>query len=66
MAKYTAEDHANWEAALEEGYGYKHVAEMYGVDEKTVTKRFPGKGWTNEQVREHAALMRGSKARVLS
>lgn len=64
--KYSPEDIANWEAALNEGYGYKHVAEMYGVAEKTVSSHLPGRGWTNEQVREHAALMRSNKARVLS
>jgi len=52
---------ANWEAALDEGYAHKHVAEMYGVPRARVRKHFPGRGWTPKQISEHASLMRRSR-----
>ena len=56
----------NWEAALDEGYAYQHVSEMYGVPKALVRKHFPGRGWTRKQIIAHAALMRASRASVLS
>jgi uncharacterized protein YjcR len=58
------EEVANWKAALEEGYGYQHVAEMYGVSKQTVRKYLPGMGWTPQQIRAHGAYMR-NQGRVL-
>ena len=55
---------ANWEALLDEGYGYKHVAEVYKVGHKTVRKYLPGRGWTRAQIIEHATLMRSSSVKV--
>lgn len=49
---------ANWEAALDEGYAYQHVSEMYSVPKALVRKHFPGRGWTREQIREHASAAR--------
>lgn len=58
----TEEVIAKWSAALDEGYAYKHVSEMYGVAKETVAKYLPGRGWTRKQISEHAALMRRSRA----
>lgn len=59
--KKTPEEIAKWEALLDEGYGYKHVAEVCGVGHSTVRKYLPGRGWTHAQVIEHAALIRHSR-----
>lgn len=54
----TPEVLANWEAALDEGYGYQHVAEMYGVHRDTIRKHLPGRGWTHKQATEHGTFMK--------
>ena len=54
----TPEQVANWKAALDEGYSYKHVGELFGVPRATVARHLPGRGWTRKQISEHAALMR--------
>jgi uncharacterized protein YjcR len=51
-----------WAEALDEGMGYKHVGEVFNVSARTIRKYLPGRGWTPEQIREHAALMRRSHA----
>jgi hypothetical protein len=56
--KYSPEDVANWSAALDEGYGYKHVGEMYGVPDDTVRRYLPGRGWTLDQIQLHGRVMR--------
>lgn len=59
----TPEMLANWEAALDEGYAYQHVSEMYSVDKAVVRKHFPGRGWTRAQIVAHGALVRnGNRA----
>jgi uncharacterized protein YjcR len=54
----TPEDIAQWEAALDEGYAYKHIGEMYGVHRETVRKHLPGRGWNRKQITEHGQVMR--------
>jgi len=54
----TPEVIAEWSARLDEGYGYQHVAEMYGVSKVTVRKYLPGRGWTRKQVTEHGTFMK--------
>lgn len=58
QVRYTPEDIANWEAALREGYGYKHVGEMYGVGRETIRKHLPGRGWKHQQIAEHGVFMK--------
>lgn len=55
---------ANWEAALDEGYAYQHVSEMYGVPKALVRKHFPGRGWTPEQIRAHGAAVKHLNAKL--
>ena len=68
----TEEDLAKWSEALDDGMGYKHVSEVYGVARSTLMRYLPGRGWTRKQISEHAALMRkhnrtlASSALVLS
>jgi transposase len=59
------EEVANWKAALEEGYSYQHVAEMYNVNRETVRRYLPGMGWNRKQISAHGALMRNANASVL-
>jgi len=47
-----------WAKALDEGMGYRHVGEVFNVSPRTIAKHLPGRGWTREQIGEHAALMR--------
>ena len=47
-----------WAAALDEGMGYKHVGEIFNVSARTIRKHLPGRGWTPEQIREHAKAVR--------
>lgn len=54
----TAEVIANWKAALDEGMGYKHVAEVFGVSRTTIMRHLPGRGWTHKQVSEHGTFMK--------
>jgi uncharacterized protein YjcR len=49
---------ARMEPYFEEGYSYKAVGEIFGVDQKTVKNWFPGRGWTYDQARELAAMTR--------
>ena len=62
--KPTPEALANWDAALTEGYGFQHVAEMYGVSKQTVAKYFPGRGWTKDQARAHGTFMKHNNAKM--
>lgn len=62
--KPTTEELAKWDAALEEGMGFQHVAELYGVSKHTVAKYFPGKGWTKQQAREHGTFMKHHNAKM--
>ncbi len=55
---------ANWEAALDEGYGFQHIGEMYGVSKQTVAKYFPGRGWTPEQARSHGTFMKHNNVKM--
>lgn len=58
----TAEELANWEAALDEGMGYKHVGEVFGVSRVTVAKYLPGRGWNRKQIGQHSQLLQRNRA----
>ena len=58
IRKINPEFVALWEPYLDEGMGYKHVAEVFGVGKDIVRKHYPGKGWTHEQVSEHGTFMK--------
>lgn len=60
----TPEVLAAWDALLKENYGYQHIAEMYGVAKETVRREFPGRGWTQAQIREHGTAVRHLNAKV--
>ena len=55
---------ALWEPYLDEGYGYIHVAQIFGVDKGTVRKHFPGKGWTHEQLSAHGTFMKHNNEKL--
>lgn len=57
-APFTPEEIAKWEATLDEGYSYKHTAEVHGIHQVTVAKYLPGRGWTRKQITQHGALVR--------
>lgn len=60
----TPERIAEWSAALDDGMGYKHVAESFGVAITTVRKYLPGRGWTRKQVTEHGTFMKNHNAKM--
>lgn len=49
---------ALWESYLDEGMPILYVAEMFGVDEETVARHYPGRGWTHAQVSAHGTFMK--------
>lgn len=55
---------AEWKKALEEGMGYKHVAEVFGVSTTVIRKYLPGMGWTPQQAREHGTFMKHNNAKM--
>lgn len=55
---------ALWESYLDEGMGYKHVGEMFGVSEWTVAKYYPGRGWTHAQAVEMGTFMKHHNERM--
>lgn len=57
---------ALWEPYLEEGMGYKHVAEVFGVGKSTVRNHYPGRGWTHRQVVEQGRFMRDHNRKMQS
>lgn len=58
---------ADWSAALDEGYGYKHVGEIFGVHRDLIRKHLPGRGWTHAQITAQGTMMKhhNEKMRVL-
>jgi len=49
---------ALWEPYLDEGMGYRHVAEMFGVHANTVSKYYPGRGWTQPEAAALGTFMK--------
>jgi hypothetical protein len=49
---------ALWEPYLDEGMAAKHVGQIFGVDQVTVARYYPGRQWTYDQARELAAMNR--------
>lgn len=49
---------ALWESYFDEGMSRKHVAEVFSVDQSSVEKYYPGRGWTPQQAREHGVFVR--------
>jgi uncharacterized protein YjcR len=56
--KVTEEAIAEWSKALDDGMGYQHVAEAFGVSKGTVRKYLPGRGWTRKQITSHGTYMK--------
>jgi hypothetical protein len=55
---YHPEMVAQWETYLDEGYSYRAIAEIFGVDREKVRKRLPGRGWTHKQAVELGTFMK--------
>lgn len=55
---------ALWGPHLDEGMGYKHVAEIFGVHKHTVRKYYPGRGWTQRQAAELGTYMKHHNERM--
>ena len=54
---FTQEEIAAWGEALDEGLSYKHVGEVFGVHQETVSKYHPGRGWTRQQMGAHSQFV---------
>lgn len=50
------------EGYLEEGYSFKAISEMLHVNEQTLAKHFPGRGFTTKQSSEVALMARKMEA----
>lgn len=51
------------EELLDDGASNLEVARTIGCDERTIRRRFPGRGWTKQQAAEHSALLSGRRYR---
>jgi transposase-like protein len=49
---------ARIESMLDDGWSYEEVHRTEGASEKAIRRYFPGRGWTNQQSGQHAALLR--------
>lgn len=57
-APWTPERTAFAESLLDDGWSYTEIARTYGYDANMLSKKFPGRGWTQEQRLEVRELNR--------
>lgn len=56
--KLTDEEKRRAAELLDDGVSYREVARTIGRSASVICRRFPGRGWTVEQVAERASLDR--------
>lgn len=54
--RYSPEFLAVAEKRLDEGWPIREIARTYGVNEKHLSRHFPGRGWTIEQAAQQAVV----------
>lgn len=57
-SRYTPEFIAKVEKHLEEGWSITDIARTYDVNQKHLTRRFKGRGWTRQQCAEFGSLVK--------
>lgn len=62
----TTEECARADQLLTDGASYADVARTLGRDERAISNRFPGRGWTQQQRAEWRVLMRNIGREVLA
>lgn len=60
MHRFTPEEVARIEAMLDDGCSYSEIGRTVGRHERTISNRWPGRGWTKEQ----AAELKAAKSRT--
>lgn len=62
--KMTQEELERAEALLDDGASLSEIARTLKLSERTIRRRFPGRGWTKEQTAEYtSALLSGRRYR---